>query len=47
VPHQLSPVTPLADTGRVNVAQTLLSVLVMLGTFEKLKCDASGVKLEG
>jgi hypothetical protein len=32
---------------RRGVAQTLLSVLVRLGTFEKIKCDASGVKLEG
>ena|GEM_PF-6771956 len=32
MPHWLSPVPPIFKNGRVNVAQTLLSVLLMLGT---------------
>jgi len=36
VPHQLSPLAKLVGIGRVDVAQTLLSVLVRLGTFEKI-----------
>jgi hypothetical protein len=51
VPHQLSPVTPLGDTGTVNVDmphkphrgavwhRPLLSVLVRLGTFEKINLE--------
>jgi len=36
VPHWLSPAARLAGIGRLNVAQTLLSVLVRIGTTEKI-----------
>jgi len=40
VPHQLSSFSHICELGRVGVAQTLLSVLVRLGTPEAMNASA-------
>src|SRR4051794_23748300 len=40
VPHQLSSFSHICELGRVGVAQTLLSVLVRLGTPEAMSASA-------
>jgi hypothetical protein len=43
VPHQLLPASAFGEIGRIVVAQTLLSVLLMLGIAEKIGAASHGL----